>query len=242
MRMKAFALRTFREILRDKLTVIFGLGFPLVVLTLLSVIQSNVPVQLFAINQLAPGVAVFGLSFISLFSGMLIARDRCTSFLMRLFSSPMTAGDYIAGYMLPMLPIALAQSLICLLAAMIWGFRFNLNALVCLLSLIPSMLLFTGIGVICGSVLTDRQVGGACGAILTNVSAWLSGTWFDLNLLGGAFRRVAMALPFANAVEAGRAAAAGRYADMLVPLLIVSAYALASIGLAIVLFRRSMSD
>ena len=240
MKARAFALRTMKEILRDKLTVFFGLGFPLVVLTLLSVIQANVPVPLFAIERLAPGIAVFGLSFISLFSGMLIARDRSSSFLMRLLASPMTAADYIIGYTLPMLPVAVLQSAICLLAGMIWGLRLSWTMLSCLASLLPAALLFIGIGMICGSVFTDRQVGGVCGALLTNVSAWLSGTWFDIALLGGGVEAFARILPFANAVDAARAAYAADWTALPKPLIIVCAWAAASVACAILLFRRSM--
>ena len=76
MRMLTFAKRCAKEILRDPLNLGFGLGFPLVLLFLLSAIQANVPVELFAIAHLAPGIAVFGLSFLTLFSATLIARDR----------------------------------------------------------------------------------------------------------------------------------------------------------------------
>ncbi|MGI5985865.1 MAG: hypothetical protein ACOX7O_08455 [Oscillospiraceae bacterium] len=95
MRTKAFALRNYKEIVRDKLNIAFGLGFPIIVLLLLSLIQSNIPVSLFEINKLSPEIAVFGLSFISLFLGMLIAKDRVSSFMLRLFTSPLTAGNFI---------------------------------------------------------------------------------------------------------------------------------------------------
>ena len=97
MKMLSFASRNSKEILRDRLNLAFGIGFPIVLLLLLSLIQSNIPVELFAIEKLSPGVAVFGLSFISLFSGMVIARDRTSSFMLRLFASPMTAADFILG-------------------------------------------------------------------------------------------------------------------------------------------------
>ncbi|MBR3504463.1 MAG: ABC transporter permease [Clostridia bacterium] len=239
MRMRAFALRTMKEIARDKLTIFFGLGFPLIVLALLSIIQSNIPVSLFKIEKLAPGVAVFGLSFIALFSGLLIARDRCTAFLMRLLASPMTAFDYIAGYLLPLLPIALLQGAVCLLAAWVWGLRPSLNTLACLGALLPAGALYAGIGMMCGSVFNDRQVGSLCGALLTNLSAWLSGIWFDVSLLGGAFNAVARVLPFMNAVEAARAAQAGDWAALPQPLLILCAWALAALGGAVALFKRS---
>ena len=50
-----------------------------------------------------------------------------------------------------------------------------------------------------------KQVSGICGALLTNLSAWLSGVWFDLKLVGGFFQKLANALPFVHAVEMEKA-------------------------------------
>lgn len=179
MRLYTFSMRNFQEMLRDRLNLCFGAGFPLLILLLLSLIQSHVPVQLFAIEKLAPGAAVFGLSFLSLFSGMLIAKDRSTSLLLRLFSSPMRASDFILGYTLPMLPLAILQSLICLLVALLLGLQWSVNIFRVLLVMLPVDVLYIGIGLLVGSLLNDRQVGGVCGALLTNVTAWLSGIWFE---------------------------------------------------------------
>ena len=114
MRMWVFARRNLKELARDPLTLLFGLAFPLVVMLLLSAIQAHVPVEMFAISTLAPGIAVFGLSFVALLSGLLVAKDRCSSFLTRLFSSPMTAWDFILAYCLPMLLLAVAQNALAL--------------------------------------------------------------------------------------------------------------------------------
>ena len=119
MRARAFASRNIRELLRDPLTVSFGLGFPLVLLVLLSLLQKNIPVPMFEIETLAPGVAAFGLTFIALFSATLISRDRSRSFMMRLCASPMTARDFILGYLLPLLPISLVQGALCFLVAIL---------------------------------------------------------------------------------------------------------------------------
>src|SRR5574344_2312337 len=141
MKFSAFASRNSKEIVRDPINLFFGIGFPLVLLLLLSAIQANIPAEasmnLFKIQILAPGIAVFGLSFISLFSGMLIAKDRTTSFLMRLFASPHTASDFILGYALPLLPMAVAQSAICFIAAFFLGLPINLNVLLAIVVLIP---------------------------------------------------------------------------------------------------------
>ena len=117
MRMLTLAERNIKEIMRDPVNLFFGLGFPLVLLVLLSAIQANVPVNLFEINTLTPGITVFGLSFMALFSATLVAKDRESALLQRLYTTPLTAFDFILGYMLPLLPVAVGQTVICYLFA-----------------------------------------------------------------------------------------------------------------------------
>lgn len=242
MRIRAFALRNFKEIIRDKLNIVFGLGFPLIILLLLTLIQSNIPVSLFDIEKLTPGVAVFGLSFVSLFSGMLIARDRVSSFMLRLFTSPLTAGEFILGYTIPLFPLAVAQIAVSFIAAMLLGLKVSGDILLTMVVLLPAAVLFIAIGLLCGSIFTDRQVGGICGALLTNLSAWLSGTWFDVNLVGGAFKSIANALPFIHAVNAGRAALSGDFAAIFPDLWWVIGYAAVLMVLAVMVFMRKMNS
>lgn len=237
-----FASRNSKEILRDPLNLAFGIGFPVVLLLLLSAIQANIPVSLFEIAKLAPGIAVFGLSFISLFSGTLIAKDKSTSFLMRLFASPLSATDFILGYALPLLPMAILQIAICFIISIFLGLPINFNILLAIIVLIPTALLFIGLGLMAGSIFNDKQVGAVCGALLTNVSAWLSGTWFDLGLVGGTFKAVAYALPFAHAVDATRAAIAGNYGAIFPHLWWVIGYAVVVFIIAVIVFRRKMSS
>ena len=240
MKMLTFADRNAKEILRDPLNLAFGLGFPIVLLLLLSAIQSNVPVSLFEIEQLTPGITVFGLSFMTLFSATVISKDRGSSLLQRLYTTPLTAKDFIIGYTLPILPISIGQSIICYIFALILGLDFSVNILYAVLLVIPIALLFIALGLLCGSVLTDKQVGGICGALLTNLSAWLSGTWFDLELVGGAFRDIAYALPFVHAVEMERAVLAGNFADILPHLWWVLGYTAVAVAAAVLLFLRQM--
>ena len=240
MRMLAFAKRNTKEILRDPLTVIFGLGFPLVLILLLSAIQASIPVSLFEINHLTPGITVFGLSFMSLFSAMVISRDRGTSLLSRLYTTPMKPVDFILGYTLPIIPFSLAQAVICYIVAIILGLKVTVNSLLALLFIIPISILFIALGLLFGSILNDKQVGGICGALLTNLSAWLSGTWFDLKLVGGAFERIAYLLPFVHAVELERAVLSGSFSDIFPHLWWVLGYALGTLALAVYLFLRQM--
>ena len=240
MKMRAFASRNSREILRDRLNVIFGLGFPLIVLLLLTLIQSNVPVELFELNKLTPGVAVFGLSFVSLFSATVISKDRSSSLMLRLYSSPLRPADYILGYTLPLLPMSIAQSIICFVVAMLLGLEWSVNILLSIVVLIPAMIVFIAIGLICGTLLNDKQVGGVCGALLTNLTAWLSDIWFDVSLVGDVFEKIANARPFIHAVKAGRYAYSGEYSAIMPELWWVIGYAAVLMLIAVVVFKRKM--
>ena len=147
-----FAKRCAKEILRDPINLSFGLGFPLVLLVLLSAIQANIPVHLFEIDTLTPGITVFGLSFLTLFSATLIAKDRESAFQQRLYTTPLTGFDFILGYMLPLLPIALAQTAICYLAAIPLGLTVSVNILYAILGTIPMAAFYIALGLLCGSV------------------------------------------------------------------------------------------
>ncbi|MBQ9780800.1 MAG: ABC transporter permease [Clostridia bacterium] len=240
MRMLTFARRNTQEILRDPLNLGFGLGFPIVLILLLSAIQANVPVSLFEIEHLTPGITVFGLSFMTLFSATIISKDRSSSLLQRLYTTPLTALDFILGYTLPILPIAVAQAAICYAVALILGLSFTINILWAVLFILPVSLLFIGLGLLCGSIFTDKQVGGICGALLTNLTAWLSGTWFDLELVGGVFKKIAYALPFVHAVEIERAVLAGNFDGIFPHLWWILGYGIVILIAAVLMFLRQM--
>ena len=240
MRMLVFAKRCAKEILRDPINLCFGLGFPIVLLLLLSAIQANIPASLFEIDRLTPGITVFGLSFMTLFSATLIAKDRESALLQRLYTTPLTAVDFIAGYMLPILPIALAQTVICYLFAIPLGLTVSVHVLYAVVGMIPIVIFYVSLGLLCGSVLGVKQVGGVCGALLTNLSAWLSGVWFDLELVGGAFGKAAKALPFLHAVEMVKALFSGNFGSFPLHLSVVAAYGILTAAAAVFMFLRQM--
>ena len=240
MRMLTFSKRCAKEILRDPLNLGFGLGFPLVLLVLLSAIQANIPVSLFEIDTLTPGITVFGLSFITLFSATLIAKDRESALLQRLYTTPLTGVDFILGYMLPILPIAIGQTAICYLFAIPLGLTVSVNIVYAILGAIPMAIFNIALGLLCGSLFGVKQVGGICGALLTNLSAWLSGVWFDLELVGGAFEKIANLLPFLHAAELEKALFSGQMQLVMPHLLPVLAYSLLATVAAALCFLRQM--
>ena len=239
-KMLAFANRTFKEILRDPLTLAFGLGFPVILLLLLSLIQSNIPVDMFELHYLTPGITVFGLSFMTLFSAQLISKDRTSSLLTRLYTTPLKATDFIFGYLLPIIPLCLAQTIICYVIALILGLPFSVNVVWAVLMILVPSFLYIALGLLCGSAMTEKQVGGICGALLTNLSAWLSGIWFDISMLGKVVKAIADALPFIHAVELERAIVIGDFSAALPHLIWVLAYGIVLMVIAVFVFLRQM--
>ncbi len=240
MKMLSFMNRNTKEILRDPINLAFGLGFPVVLILLLSAIQANIPVEMFEIEHLTPGITIFGLSFMTLFSATIIAKDRGSSLLQRLYTTPLTSADFILGYALPIIPISVGQCIVCYIAALILGLEFTVNIVYAVLLILPVSVFYIALGLLCGSIFNDKQVGGICGALLTNLSAWLSGIWFDLELVGGVFEKIAYALPFIHAVEMERAALSGNFGDILPHLWWVLGYAVVLLSLAIYFFLRQM--
>ena len=238
--MMTFAKRCAKEILRDPINLCFGLGFPLVLLLLLSALQTNIPVSLFEIDTLTPGITVFGLSFMTLFSATLVAKDRESALLQRLYTTPLTGADFIMGYMFPLLPIALGQTVICYLVAIPLGLTFSVNIVYAVIGMIPMAVFNIALGLLCGSIFGVKQVGGICGALLTNLSAWLSGVWFDLKLVGGFFEKIANALPFVHAAELEKSLFSGDFELAGTHILPIFLYSIAVTAIAVFCFLRQM--
>ena len=241
MKTLVFSSRTLKEIIREPISLFFGLVFPIILLVLLTLINKNIPTDIFDINKLTPGIAVFGLSFMALFAGQIIAKDRTSEFLTRLFTTPMKAKDFILGYTLPLIPMALLQTVLCFIAALFLGMTFSFSIIPTIISILPIGLVFISSGLLLGSILSEKAVGGICGALLTNVTALFSGAWFSVELVGGTFEKIAYVLPFLHAVEMGRAGMTGQYVDMLPHVWWVLGYGIVISIMVVYMFQKKMN-
>ena len=235
------ASRNQKELLRDPLSFVFGLVLPIFLLYFVSILQKSAPADVFKMENFAPSIAIFSFSFISLFSGTLLAKDRSSSFLTRLFASPLSSTDYILSYSVPLIFVAILQTVICLTAAVFMGLPVTSNLMFTVVILIFISFLFIGIGLLFGALFTDKQVGGIF-AVLVQVVALLSGMWFDLKLFGGVVEGISYALPFAHAVEVTRATMAGDLGGVLPHVLWVVGYTLVTFVAAVIVFKRRMKE
>ena len=248
MKSMIFAKRTMKEIMRDPISYIFCLGFPLVMLVIMSIVDKSIPAQanmtVFHIQNLGPGIAYFGLTFVMLFTSIQVSKDRSTALLLRLYASPMMPADYIIGYTLPVCLLGLLQMIICFTAAFIIGiytdYTFAIgNILLSMLALVPSILLFAGIGILFGTIVNEKAAPGLCTIIIT-VTGMVGGIWMDIDGLGGVIKKVANVLPFYHGVSLAKLPFAKNTDSMQGHLIWTVACGLVVYVLAVIVFQSKM--
>ena len=193
MRTINFAKRNFKEIARDPLSLIFAIILPLFLLFIFQ--QFNIPNESYQLQNFTPGIVVFGFSFITLFTAMLISKDRTTSLLIRLGVSPMKPREYILGYMLSIIPIILIQNTLFFVLAIVLGLSFNINIIFAILVSLVIAVLFIAIGVIIGSVSSEKASSGIS-SIVVQLVCFTSGMYFPKEMLGKGFVKACEYLPF----------------------------------------------
>lgn len=239
MKFVKLADRNMKELYRDPVSMLLGLVMPLVMLLLFNSINKRQPLEMFSPQHLTPGVVIFGLAFTVMFSAMMLSRDKKNAFLIRLFTTPLKAGDYIVAYMLPFLPFALMQTVVVFAVGALLGAVYQ-NLLFAALVILLTALICSSLGMILGSLLTENQVAGA-GSLLVTMIGLFCGAWMDLHMVGGIFEKIGYAIPFAHAVDVSRAALNGiAFAEYSRSFFIVLIYAVVLFVLAILAFRHAM--
>ncbi len=236
--------RNLKEILRDPLSLIFTLGLPLVMEVLFYLLFHKLTAQ-FAMKYLAPGIVVFSESFLSLFVGLLLAIDRSTSFLTRLYVSKAKSFEFIFGYALAIIPIIFVQSILFfLVGGIIDSSIFSVGMIYAiLLSLVTSMF-FIGVGLLLGSACNEKSIGGVASIVIAGQSI-LSGMWFPIEGLNSGVIKAMEILPFRNAtilIQNVFNGLGNTFNDFIKPLLIVLGYSSLVFVLAIILFKNKMKS
>ncbi len=234
-----FAKRNAKEILRDPLSLIFGVLLPVILIALFSIISKNVPVEVFRPVNIVPGLTVFGFTFTTMSIGLLMAKDKSSSYLTRLFISPLKARDFIFGYFFPSLPVSFIIAVCCLLTGILVGVPLSWNLLFTFLSFLPFILFSSFVGVFLGTVCNETQIVGL-GNLYIISSSILGGAWMDLNILGKSMKIITEILPFSHAIEASRIVLSGRPDYIWIHLLIVTGYAILFFFFSVFFFNKKM--
>lgn len=248
MRWWSFAKRNFLETIRDPLSLLFCFIFPAMIylifqIVAVSVVDSIQYVPQFQTEALFVTVPLFAFTFLMLFVALLVAKDRSTAFLTRLRTSPMKSRDFILGYTLPMVPLGIGQIIIIAVLAVCFGLKFTWWSLLAMVMEIPSMLMFIGLGLLLGSALNDKAVGGISSGIIT-ISTFLSGMFMQPEMMAEGFQIVMKVLPFYNSNIMTTHAEYGITQGNWVwePIVIVFAYLIVFYAAAIAVFSRKMKE
>ncbi|MCJ7447216.1 MAG: ABC transporter permease [Bacteroidales bacterium] len=239
MKVFSLAIRNIKEVYRDPVSMLLGLAMPVALLILFSSIHKKVQLDMFYLQMLTPGIIIFCYAFLTMFSAILLAKDRQSALLTRLFTTPLKPSDFILAYILPFLPLALFQTGICLIVGALLGATFQ-NLILTIVIFFFTALICISIGMILGTLFTVNQVSGV-GSLLITAIGLFCGAWTPLKMMGGAFETIGYALPFAHAVDAAKGLLTGSsFSDILGNFYFIIFYALALFVLAILSFRWIM--
>lgn len=238
MRILNFAKRNFKEIIRDPLSIIFAIILPLFLLFIFQ--QIKIPNDTYNLENFTPGIMIFSFSFITLFSSTLIAKDRQTSLLIRLGVSPMKPIEYIWGYMISFIPVILLQDILLFALAIILGFPFSINIIWTILVSVIIAILFLGIGILIGSLVSDKAASGIS-SIIVQLVCFTSGIYFPKELLGNTYSKICEILPFDSALVIIKGILNNNYETIkLQNIIVFCAYTVAFIILSAIIFKRKM--
>ncbi len=238
MRMLNFAKRNFKELIRDPLSLVFELLLPIFLLFIFQ--QIKVPSESFKLENFTPGIIIFGFSFITLFTATLVAKDRCSSLLIRLCASPMKPSDYILGYILSLIPIILFQEILFFLVAIILGLSISINILYTILISLIISILFITFGILIGSLVSEKASGGV-GSIIVQLVCFTSGMYFSKDLIGKVFAKICELLPFESALNIIKGTLNNQLEVIsTMNIIVFSVYTILIIIVTIIIFKRRM--
>lgn len=198
MRMLNFAKRNFKELIRDPLSLIFEIVLPIFLLFIFQ--QFNIPADNYKLENFTPGIILFGFSFVTLFTATLISKDRNSSLLIRLGTSPMKSRDYILGYIISLVPIIVLQDILFFIVACILGLSFSINILYAIFISMIISILFIALGILIGSLVSERGTGGI-GSIVVQLVCFTSGMYFPKESVGDFFATLCSLLPFESCLN-----------------------------------------
>lgn len=238
MRIINFAKRNFKEIIRDPLSIIFAILLPLFLLFIFQ--QLNIPSENYKLENFTPGIIIFGFSFLTLFTAMLVAKDRSTSLLIRLGTSPMKPVEYILGYIISIIPIIIIQNVLFFILAIILGLSFSINIIWAILVSIVVAILFIAIGILIGSTFTEKASSGVS-SIVVQLVCFTGEMYFPKEMLGDVFAKICNILPFESCVTIVKGIMNNNIQIIsLRNIIIFLTYTIVVLAISIIVFKRKM--
>ena len=238
MRTLNFAKRNFKELVRDPLSLIFEIGLPLFLLFIFQ--QFNIPNDNFKLENFTPSIILFGFAFVTMFTATLIAKDRTSSFLIRLGTSPMKSREFILGYILSIIPMILIQDVLFFGLAIILGLKFSISIIFTILISLVVSIFFIALGILIGSIASEKGTGGI-GSIVVQLVCFTSGMYFPKDSIGGVFEIICEILPFEACLNIIQGTLHNDFSNLTpADIVVFLIYFIAIILLSIIVFKKRM--
>ncbi len=209
-----FAKRTYRELLRDPVSLIFGLAFPLILMVVLQIICKNVytsgsdVLECYEIDKLMIGISVYSFSFTSFYAGIRVSKDKNEGYIQRFYSSRLKLVDFLLGYIAPLLLITFMQSVMCVTTAFILDailsldkLSFGFNYFIIILMMLPCELIFIFIGLMLGCSFKAKE-SFAIFILIIIITLMTGNIFFPAESFGSGYVIFCKILPFYPTVTA----------------------------------------
>jgi ABC-2 type transport system permease protein len=177
---------------------VFALALPMFLLFVFQMFK--IPNEIYQIKNFTPGIIVFGFGFITLFTCMLVSKDRSSSLLIRLGVSPMKPRDYILGYTLSLVPLIIIQNILFFTLAIILGLEFNIYIILTVLVSIVVGIFYIAIGVLIGSCFNEKSA-PPLSSVVIQLICFTSGMYFPKEAMGKVFIVICNVLPFESSLN-----------------------------------------
>jgi ABC-2 type transport system permease protein len=226
---------------RNGESLLLTLGIPVAVLVFFSLVDV-LPIDGDAVDFLAPGtlaLAVLATAFANL--AIATAFDRSYGVLKRLGATPLGRPRLVAAKALAVLVVIALQAVVLGLAALALGWRPDVSPVPLVAALVLAVAAFTGLALLVAGRMRALVALAFANAVFV-VLLLLSGMVVPLDKLPSGLRSAARALPSTALAEAARGALSedAPVPGRVWPVLIV--WAVASIALAVALFRWEPDD
>lgn len=247
-----FARRTYKEFLRDPVSMIFGAAFPVILMIVLQIICKNLTnegmeiASVYQIDKMMIGISIYSFSFTSFYAGIRVSKDKNDYYIQRFYSTNMELDDYILGYVAPLLFITFLQSIVCITTAFLLDailsldiLHFGLNYLLLIGMMLPCEIIFICIGIMLGvSFKAKESIYIFIGIIIVTILT--SNIFFNVSSFGSAYVIFCRALPFYPTYEALVGLLNG-FTEAFPYYFVTIAYGIILFILMIIIFKRKMN-
>jgi len=202
----------------------------------------HIETEITYVDFIGPGIIIFGLLILIPTSARPIVRDKEKGFMSRLLTTPTRPLDFILGYSLYMLVIAIAQIIIFIVLARLLGMDIVGNFWLAFLVFFLAGLCSIGVGMVIASLSKSENQAEPMAWLISMPLAMLSGCWFSIEMMPQYLRYLAYAFPYAHAIDAARGVLIRGVGMEAInsDFLFLIGWTVVIFAIGIVLFRRSM--